>query len=309
MKEGILLSLLFGSGALLALTAQPHGRPRVSLQSRLQTLRPDWAVGNTAPRRRVFRTEIFEDGLRPAMEAAGKVFMSVASRLGLDLSDTAARLSITGDHGGLPLFLGQKLAGLLIGLALLPSVATIAPSIPHSPWLSLVLAIAGFVTPDLVLRSKSEARRIAFREGLARFADLLSLSVSAGLGLETAIDEAARSSSGEFFAELRSYLRDARLGNRPSSSAIAAMSSDLRLPDAETLAFALSSAESQGLPVMQVLRTQARAIRERRRLEVIETAQRADIRMRILIGLVILPAFFVLIMYPAAVQLLQITAR
>jgi hypothetical protein len=41
----------------------------------------------------------------------------------------------------------------------------------------------------------------------------------------------------------------------------------------------------------------------------IEEAERAQVRMALPVGLLILPAFFVMILYPATVQLLQVTAR
>lgn len=305
----MLFSVVFGLGATIALTAQPHGRPRIPLAARLRDLSPERNDAPSAPRVRVFRTSAFEEGLRPFIERVGKQSSALAARLGLDLSDTSRRLRLAGDPGGLSLFLGQKIAAALIGLTLPAAAASVAPFLPRSAWLSASMGLAGFFMPDIMLRRKSDARRVHLRQDMARFADLLALSVSAGMGLEAAIEVASNSSSGPFFDEFRTYLREARLDGRVPSSAVARMGSELGLSEAEPLAAVLASAESHGVSVMQVLRTHAASLREKRRLELVEAGQRAEIRMRLVIGLLILPAFFIVIMYPAAVQLLQITAR
>ena len=77
--------------------------------------------------------------------------------------------------------------------------------------------------------------------------------------------------------------------------------------DAEPLAAAIQAAADHGTAVTQALRAQARALRDRRRLELVEAAERAQVRMLLPVGLLILPAFFVVVLYPAAVQLLRLT--
>ena len=309
MSGAIFIGLLFGSGALLVLTSQPIGAARTPLAVRLEALRPDQPVEIVEPKTPVFRTFIFEELLRPVLQKAGDWMLAAARHLGLDLGQTAARLRITGDSGGLGLFLGLKIAAGLVGLAIFPAAASLGifPSTPSWVWLGF--GFIWFLMPDALLRAKAEARRRELREGLARLADLLSLSVSAGLGLEGALEEVALAFQGPLSDELRHALRKSRLHSEPASAAIGRIASELQLAEAEPLAAALDAAESHGIAVSQVLRTQARSIRERRRLELIEEAERAQVRMALPVGLLILPAFFVLILYPAAVQLLQVTAR
>lgn len=256
---------------------------------------------------RVFRTDVFEFGLRPALESIGNVLGSAARRVGLDLLETDRRLRLTGDASGLTLFLGQKIVAAAIGFVFFPAASAISgiPSTPAFLWYAA--GLTAFFLPDVMLRSRAETRRQQLREELAHFTDLVALAVSGGMGLESALDEALDASGNAFASQLRGYLRESRLRNEPPSAAIARMASDLRLNDAEPLATALASAESQGIQVSQVLRAQARALRERRRLELIEAGEKAHTRMALPIGLLILPAFLIVILYPSVVQLLQIT--
>ncbi len=308
MIGALMVGLLFGCGALMVLTSQPLGAARPPLSARLDALRPDLPAKIDPPIVPVFRTFIFEQLLRPLLQHAGNWLLSASRRAGLDLNETASRLRLTGDAGGLGLFLGLKLTSGLVGLAIFP-VASGLKLFPHTPlWIWLGFGAAWFLLPDAVLRAKAEQVQRELREGLARFADLVSLSVSAGLGLEGAVEEAAGSLSGPFAEELRKSLRDSQLNGQPISAALARLADELSLREAEPLASALDVAVTQGLAISQVLHSQARSIRERRRLQLIEEAERAQVRMALPVGLLILPAFFLLILYPAAVQLLQVTA-
>jgi tight adherence protein C len=308
MIGALMVGLLFGCGALMVLTSQPFGAAKPPLSARLDALRPDLPAKIDPPIVPVFRTFIFEELLRPALQQGGDLLLSASRRAGLDLNETARRLRLTGDAGGLGLFLGLKLASGLVGLAIFP-VASALRLFPHTPlWIWLGFGAAWFLLPDALLRTKAEQVQRELREGLARFADLVSLSVSAGLGLEGAVEEAAGSLSGPFAEELRKSLRDSQLNSQPISAALAHLADELSLREAEPLASALDVAVTQGLAISQVLHSQARSIRERRRLQLIEEAERAQVRMALPVGVLILPAFFLLLLYPAAVQLLQVTA-
>lgn len=307
MTAAVLLGGLFGIGAILVLTAQPRGRPQASLKKRLDALRPDRSDDAPPPRERVFRTGVFEIGLRPALEKAGAGLAAIFSAISFDLAETASKLWSVGDPGGLTLFLGQKIAAGITGFAFLPLAASISMAPPTPIWLWLGAGTTGFLIPDLMLRAKAEGHRRKLREQLAHFTDLVALGVSGGLGLESAIEEAMDASGNEFSLALRRYMREARLRKEAASTAVARMGEEMRLAEADTLASALAAAEAQGISLSRVLKAQARAIRERRRVELIEAGEKAHTRMALPIGLLIFPAFLIVVLYPAAVQLLQIT--
>lgn len=308
MTEVLVFGSLFGAGLLMLLTAQPHGAPRASLARRLAVLRPQAVLDPRPEREPVFRTRLLEDILRVPLERIGEATAHVFNGIGLDLKATEQRLRTAGDRGGLSLFEGQKLAGALIGFAFLPVAESlrVAPGTPPT-WLWVVAAAGGFLLPDAMLRSRADARRRRMREDLVHLAELLALSVSAGVGVEGALESAATGRRGPLFDELRRLLREVRLRGEPSSAALFQLPEEAGLPEAESLAAVVGSATAHGTPVIQALRAQARAIRERRRLELVEAGERAQIRMLLPTGVLILPAFFVVVLYPAAVQLVKVT--
>lgn len=308
MTSAILLGTLLGVALLLLVTAQPVGAPRPSLAARLEQLHPehDHRAAVVKP---AFRVTILERTLRPLVDEAGRSLLALARRLGLDLRATQAQLRAVGDAGDLTLFLGQKVATALIVLAVVPMASSLG-ALPTPPaWLWLGSGLVSFFAPDAILHGTAERRRRELRDGLARFADLVSLSVSAGVGLEMALEEAARHHPGPFFTELRRALRDTRLQRQRPHIALERLAAELGLAEAQPLASSLAAAQAQGVPVSQVLRAQARSIRERRRLEFLEASERAQVHMYLPVGLLMLPAFLVVVFYPAAVQLLQVTAR
>jgi len=307
MTELLVYGGLLGAGLLLVLTAQPIGASRPSLQSRLAVLRPESATERLRPGERVSNSRLFEESLRPVLERAGKGAARFLGRLGLDLRETEERLRAAGDRAGLPLFLGQKLAGSLIGFAFLPVAASFGVAPPTPVWVWVAAAAGGFALPDAMLKTRAEARRRRMREDLVHLAELLTLAVSAGLGMEGALEQAASAGNGPLFDHLRRLLLEARMRGEQSSEALAKLPAEAGLPEAENLTEAVRAAASQGAPVIQALRAQGRTLRERRRLELVEAGERAQVRMLLPIGLLILPAFFVLLLYPAAVQLLRLT--
>jgi tight adherence protein C len=307
MTEVLVLGSLFGAGAILLLTAQPIGASRPSLARRLAALSPEPDVERKRATQPVFHTRLFEESLRPLLERVGSVLFGLLKRLGLDLRTTDERLRAAGDQGGLALFEGQKLAGALVGFSFLPAAGSfgLAPVTPV--WLWLFCAAGGFLVPDAMLKRRAETRRRRMREDLVHFAELVSLAVSAGLGIEGALEQAASSGDGPLFEELRGLLREGRVRGASASATIARLPAEVGLADAELLAAAIQAAADHGTAVTQALRAQARALRDRRRLELVEAAERAQVRMLLPVGLLILPAFFVVVLYPAAVQLLRLT--
>ena len=142
---------------------------------------------------------------------------------------------------------------------------------------------------------------------LGALLDLVTLSVSAGLGIEQALQEAALSSEGPLASEIRTALREARLTGRPVWDRLEDFGEWVGLPELASAASAVGAAAREGAPVLQGLRAQAEGVRERRRLEILEAGEKAAVRMLLPVGGLILPAFFLAVLFPAAIQILGLT--
>ena len=213
-----------------------------------------------------FASPTLERLLVPPLRAAGRL-LRAAEVCGLPTGRLARRLALAGEPGGPALHAGQKLLGGLVGLGLLPLLTQldITPFGAWPAWTWLATAIAGFVAPDLALAHKAARRRRELLSGLGTATEFLALAVAAGCGLEQALAEAATAGHGPFFTELARRLALARLQGQSGVDATAQLAADIDLPELAALAGALQAASRQGTPVLQTLRAQAHAARERRR--------------------------------------------
>ncbi len=107
-------------------------------------------------------------------------------------------------------------------------------------------------------------------------------------------------------SELRRALTNVTLENQDLITAMEAMAERVNLAEWQTVVAALRAAIDHGFPVATALKQQASWVRERQRLAVLERGQTATAKMVIPVGLLVLPAFFTVVLYPAAVQFLEL---
>jgi tight adherence protein C len=300
--------LLGGIGLLLLLTSQPLGRPTSSLAARLAALRPD-PHPTTPPTS--YASPTLERLLVPPLQAAGRLLLQSAAALGVPTGRLAQRLRLAGEPGGPALHAGHKLLGALVGVGVLPLLNQLAitPFGPWPAWLWLACGITGFLAPDVAVAQRVARRRRELLAGLGAATEFLALAVSAGCGLEQALAEAATAGHGPFFTQLSHRLAMARLEGEQGTDALAHLAAELDLPELTALAGALQAGANLGTPVLQTLRAQATAARERRRLGLLEAGERAQVTMILPVAGLILPAFFLVILWPASVALLRLSAN
>jgi tight adherence protein C len=107
-------------------------------------------------------------------------------------------------------FLGEKaLVGLAAPFVVLAPYAAATAQLP-SLALVVLLAVAGFFVPDLLLRQQVKQRREAIFLDLPEAISVLSLSLGAGQSLRQALELAGRDCAGPLGAELERALSLAR---------------------------------------------------------------------------------------------------
>jgi type II secretion system (T2SS) protein F len=310
----VLLPLVFGLGVYLLLTAQPIGRPRPDLGERLRRLDVDERMRLAEQGKHVaqplFASRVLEGMLRPVIEDAGRLLRGLLLRLGLAGGrELESRLNVLRPGVEVVQFLGEKVAtGLIVGATLpLMNLLHIDPLGPWPVWLWLVSFGIGFVVPDWDLARREQTRRSLVLMELPTILDMLTLATSAGMALEQALEEVAQQSQGVVARELRLMLRELALGQRRNlPEAFDGMAMRLGTPEVEHLLGRMSAAYEQGLPLGQALPAHAQALRERQRLHIVEEGGKASVRMLLPVALLILPALFVVVLVPAATELMRL---
>lgn len=169
-----------------------------------------------------------------------------------------------------------------VGLAMSPVWAT---------FIAIAAALVAFVVPDARLRSRARQRRVAFRHALSAYLDLVTIIMSGGGGLLTALQSAADAGDGWAFGEIRAALDRARLSNRTPWSQLGVLSDRFDIPELRDLVSTAELAGSEGSRVTDSVATKSDVLRARLQAEVEQTSEALTEQMLLPVGL-LLVAFF-----------------
>jgi tight adherence protein C len=308
----LLWPLMFGVGAYLLVTAQPIGRPKPDLAERLRRLDVDERIKAELGARAVrpiFASRLLEVMLRPVLDDLGRLLQTALARVGLAGGRELERRLRVARPGVEPAqFFGEKVVSGLIGLALFPLMGWLGVH-PFGPW-PLWAWAAGFAVaffaPDWQLEQTLAARRTRCLMELPTILDMLTIATSAGLALEQALVQVARQSAGTIAQELRQASREMSLGQRSLVEALEAMAERNAVPELTSFASQVRAAHEQGIPLVHTLSLQAEALREQKRLRIVEEGGKATVRMILPVALFILPVLFVVLLAPAAIELMHL---
>ena len=194
-------------------------------------------------------------------------------------------------------YLGTKaFAGLVMG-GLLFFFMTIGSQPLWAIIFGAIGVLFGWFGPDLMLRSKTQARQKQIQRALPDALDLLVISVEAGLGFDAAIGRLVEKKSDALAAEFARVLAEMRVG-RSRRDALKDMVLRTQVPDLNNFVGAILQAEQLGVSVTKVLTVQAEQMRTLRRQRAEEKAAQLQLKMIFPLAIFIFPALCVVIMGP-----------
>jgi tight adherence protein C len=201
--------------------------------------------------------------------------------------------------GDLTNFLAAKVL-LAVLLALPWPFLMVQEAAPASQALLLtaIFGVVGFYLPGIWLGRRIAARRQAISRALPDALDLLSISVSAGLGFDGALLEVVQRWQNPLTEELAAMQRDMRLG-QGRREALRAFADRTGVPDVAGFVAAVVQADELGTPLREAMRIQSEQMRQQRRQKAEERARQATIKMLIPMVLFIFPAIFIVLIGPA----------
>ncbi|RSK29267.1 type II secretion system F family protein [Bacillus sp. HMF5848] len=194
-------------------------------------------------------------------------------------------------------------------LVLLPVVFTMYGMLLKWSFGGLALAaLVGFAVgglfPGFYLKQKIKTRNhLALRE-LPDILDLLTVSLEAGLGFDSAMSKVVSKKDGIIANEFHRCLEEIRLG-RTRREALSGIRDRLVLDEMKTLISSIVQAEKLGIGMVTVLRVQSNEVREQRKQRAEEEAMKAPIKMLFPLVLFIFPSLFIVLLGPAVIQFLE----
>ena len=165
-----------------------------------------------------------------------------------------------------------------------------------------LLAAIAIYGPDAILNRRVEERQNAIRTALPDVLDLLVISVEAGLGFEQALDRTVQSVPGPLTQEFARMLGEVRAGSS-RADAMRAMERRTDVPELRSFVLAILQADTFGVSIGRVLRSQADEMRIKRRQLAQEKAQKAPVKMMIPMVFCVFPALFVVVIGPAIINI------
>jgi tight adherence protein C len=241
--------------------------------------------------------------LLPIVSAAGRVARRITP---LDARDRVAKkLQLAGGPVGWDAerVLAFKVIGAVGGVF---GGFVLSTVVQPAPFISIVaialLAFVGFMVPDSVLNRRVEARQKEVLKTLSDTLDLLTISVEAGLSLNAAIAQVVQNVPGVLSAEFARMLQEIQLGV-PRSEAFRHLADRTDVDELNGFALAMIQADVFGVSIASVLRTQAQQLRIKRRQAAEAKAQQTPVKIVFPLVLCILPALFIVIVGPGAIQI------
>jgi tight adherence protein C len=168
----------------------------------------------------------------------------------------------------------------------------------------IVGILVAIVLPNKYLTNKVNARsKQALRE-LPDILDLLTVSLEAGLGFDSAMNKVVSKKHGVISDEFHRCLEEIRLG-KTRREALAGIRERIEVDEVRGFIGGILQAEKLGIGMVQVLRVQSQEVRERRKQRAEEQAMKAPIKMLFPLILFIFPSLFIVLLGPAIIQFVQ----
>lgn len=196
------------------------------------------------------------------------------------------------------------IAGLVVSIPLLIALkeSPIALALP------IIFPMFAFRYPDIKLRKLAKYRMTEVRYGLADSLDLLTICVEAGLGLDAALGRVAAEVQRTCPVLALEFSRVGKdiLAGVPRQEAFRNLAGRNSVDDLQSFVALLIQTDKLGTSIAQSLRTFSDTLRTRRKQRVETLASQASVKMVIPLVLFIMPAMFMVLMGPAAINLISI---
>jgi tight adherence protein C len=216
------------------------------------------------------------------------------------------------DRHALPVLLGVKMLLMAAPLVLTVALALTGLLTPIRAVFAGAVGLGlGMVGPGLWLDYRKSRRQTVLRRGLPDALDMLVLCLEGGVSLTAAMQRviaelhAAHPLLG---AEMDLVQREMLLGVS-AGDGLQKLAARSDLEELRNLASVIVQSERYGTSVVKALRIHADSLRQQRQQRAEELAQKAAVKILFPTLLCIFPAIFIVILGPAAYQILAIFSR
>jgi len=222
-------------------------------------------------------------------------------------ASTEKRMALAGNPGGLRVadWLGIKAVGSVVtAVAMLLFFSFVINSgFPLNLGLGGLGLVLGWMLPEFWLGRRIGARQRAIVIQIPDALDLLTISVRAGLGFDSALGKVVEKMQGPLIDEFRRALAEVRVG-KARRDALRDIVPRTEVPPLTNFIGAIVQAEQLGVSISKVLQVQSEQLRIERRQRAEEMAAKAPIKMLFPLVGCIFPSLFIVILGPAIILIM-----
>lgn len=196
------------------------------------------------------------------------------------------------------------IAGIAVTLVALYAVVLTGRFSPLAAVLAIAAAFIGWDGPAFAIRRRGRDRLAHIDRQLPDLIDLLVAAVEAGMSVGASMSMLGGRFDGPLGEELRLLIRQQQLGIS-GGAALAAFADRAATPSVRAFTRTLVRAEAMGGSIGAVLRNLAIDARRRRSQAARERAAKVPLKLLFPLILLIFPALFVVLLYPAGYTIIQ----
>ena len=201
--------------------------------------------------------------------------------------------------------IAYKILGAVVGLLLGVTIVR-GDTMPGGVafLMALLVTFIGFYAPNAIISRKAEARQGEIQRTLPDTMDLLTISVEAGLGFDSALMQVIQNVPGPLAQEFARLLQEMRLGVS-RADAFRHLGERTNVDELNSFIVAMVQADVFGVSISKVLRAQAQELRTKRRQRAEEKGMKVPVKILFPLIFCVMPALFVVILGPGAIRIAE----
>ena len=168
----------------------------------------------------------------------------------------------------------------------------------------VIIGLIGYTIPSTQVSAMAAKRQREIQKALPDTMDLLTISVEAGLGFDSALAQVTKNVPGPLAHEIGRLLQEMQIGVS-RGEAFRHLGERTNVPELQSFVLSMIQADLFGVSIANVLRAQSRELRQKRRQRAEEIAQKIPIKLLFPMIFMVLPALFVIVLGPGAIQIYE----
>ena len=196
-----------------------------------------------------------------------------------------------------------KVVGLISGVLMALIMTAFGGATTGTRYLlALLFGGVGYFAADAIIGGRAQRRQQQIQKALPDTMDLLTISVEAGLGFDSAMAQVIKNVPGPLSQEIGRMLHELQLGvSRDEAFRKLAARTDVE--ELRAFVLAMIQAHRFGVGIANVLRAQAKELRMKRKQRAERKAMQTPVKILFPLIFCVLPALFVVVMGPGAIRI------